>query len=305
MPVNNPRRDIRTMPAAEADLVRAFLAQRGATRPNPDQQKRAAHQVARQRKLIDEAKVATLRYRLIQSPDSARYLSQAVADGATSIGKRGMYLDGPSLDEKAPVRVPVALSSLPPLPPISTPGHCDHCAEPLPARHRPGTRFCSNACKSADRRSRIVAGLVRTKSDSALEEYGFAAFHLTDSARLGDLKADFIGTSIGVVAISDAPLPPFTVHDAACRPPLLSIGISISEHRSSDPRIRAAVKAAKRREVGLSRNEPPSQAYIAKLDAFLSAPDRAVTLIAFDPDTSGTEHMVRRTLLCRFGDTPN
>ncbi len=200
---------------------------------------------------------------------------------------------------------------------VLIPGRCAHahCPNKLPRGLRVGTKFCSNACKSADRRrrnARIVAGLAFKNPMNAadamtFQRYNSAAQSMTGSADLAGFDAYFIGTSAGVLVISDGPLPPLTVFDPHIRY-RNQVEVQESEHLSTDDDIVALVDGVRQREVA-SRNVALSNESdflvascserIARLNAFLNMPPRKVLLLAFEPDTL-TEH-----LRCVFNFDPS
>ena len=207
-----------------------------------------------------------------------------------------------------PAPKPAVVQPPPMVASVLIPGRCAHadCPNKLPRGLRVGTKFCSNACKSADRRRRnaqIVAGLAFKNPMNAadartFERYNSTAQSMAGSADLAGLEAYFIGTSAGVLVISDGPLPPLTVFDPHIRY-RNQVEVQESEHLSTDDDIVALVDGARQREVA-SRNVALSNENdffvawyskrLARLNAFLNMPPRKVLLLAFEPNTP-TAHL--------------
>jgi hypothetical protein len=231
-------------------------------------------------------------------PSLAEIEAYAAGCGMWGTGDRPLAEKG---DTK--VSFPTAIKELDPVSgpheePIVRPGKCAHCGGVIPRKMKAGTRFCKDACKSADRRSRnakILAGLAfkgpmpPMALQAELEMRKFAE-------RSGIEGVEFLATPLGVLV--DGELPDLIFMDARDRRPDNSFEVHESEHLLSDPDILAMVLDLRQQQVARSRGYDRDylarlgQMYLAPMDAFLTGPDRKVRLLAFDP---GVE------LRCRLG----
>lgn len=225
--MSNPLHTIRSMPAAESELARAYLAERPVTRPTAEQQRRCdqkARDTGRDRAAIEKAAAGWSSWRT-RSPDITRNEAMAGADrmemsvtptvgvnwATATIGKGGTFIPAEPPKPPSYVAQPVAA----PL------GYCAECHKALPRHLKAGAKFCCEAHSKAFRRRAAKVELAnkqfkdyqqseQAKADAAriLEFYRLAAEEMKDSAARCGIEATFVAASDTIVGIHDEPLPP-------------------------------------------------------------------------------------------------
>jgi len=177
----------------------------------------------------------------------------------------------------------------PPVVPIVIPGRCAHvdCGKAIPRGIRLGTKFCSDACKSADHRSRNAKIIARLafKSRSPVDAEAVSAALVMEQLDIDGVV--FLATAAGVLV--DGHLPALIFEDVHDRRPDSRVEVHETWHRTHDEDIIDLVMAAREKEVAWRRGCHPS--YLALvgderlnlIDIILTGPDRDVRLLTFDP----------------------
>jgi hypothetical protein len=287
-----PLHPIKSMPAAESELVRAYLAERSVTRPTAERQKRS-DQKARD----TERDVASIRKEDAgwsswrnRTPDLNEAEALAGADdlaasvkpaaetnwATATIGKGGALIPAKRTKPPAYIAPPVA-------PPM---GYCAECHKAIPHGMRADSKFCSETHSKAFRRRTAKTELAneafkdyqqsaQAKADAArmLAFYRLAAEEMKDSAARCGIEATFVAASDTIVAILDEPLPP--------------IRFRIYARSEGESILRPVCRTIEMHATGrnYTTDHPDAMALLDSVGAVIDGSERSVTLYQFEVPT--------------------
>jgi hypothetical protein len=288
--VTNQRHNIRSMPAAESELVRAYLAKRPVTRPTTEQRKRSdqkARDTERDSASIRKADAGWSSWGN-RSPDLNEAEALAGADdlaasvkptaevnwATATLGKGGALI---------PAKPAKAATIKQPTQPAEAPvGYCYWCHKALDGL-KAGAKFCDGTHSKAFRRraAKIEAAnkqfkdyqqSEQAKAEAAriLEFYRFAAEEMKDSAARCGIEATFVAAGDTIVAIHDEPLPPIRFRMYA---------------RTEDGSIlRPVCRTIEMRARGhnYTTDHPDVMALLNSVGGVTDSPERRVTLYQFE-----------------------
>jgi hypothetical protein len=321
--MSNPRYTIRSMPAAESELVRDYLAARPVTRPKASDAEvdQGSYRyvpltAAEEKRIADkEQELREYQHRVTWAshgnsrPGLTHNEALAGADRMEAYVKPTVEADwatatignGGSLVPADPPKLPTYVAQ-----PVAEPlGYCAECHKALPRGLRADAKFCCEPHSKAFRRraAKIELGnkafkdyqqSERAKAEAArmLELYRLAAEEMKDSAARCGIEATFVAASDTIVAIHDEPLPP--------------IRFRIYARSEGDTILRPNCLTVEMRATGrnYTTDHPDALALLESVGAAFDGPERRVTLYQFEVPTYEPGYVGIPELELRFKGDP-